>query len=87
MQKRQHVQYNFKDVYGNVWTKYQVDSYNSIQDRINRCIDEGRTVPDNLLNTSHKIYHEAQMFEELNPKFKTLEQIFIDDQETTNILG
>ena len=55
--RRQHVSLGYKTFTGRrFWRQIWVDEYNRIQDRINRCIDDGFPVSESLLNESHRYF-------------------------------
>ena len=53
--KRQELERGFIAYTGVVWSDSQVRQYNTLQRRINKFIEAGLTVPENLLNDSHKL--------------------------------
>lgn len=57
--RRELCGYGYKTYSGAILTKYDVDSYNALQARINTFIDAGREAPLELLNASHKVLAEA----------------------------
>jgi len=46
----------FKSYTGVVWTKEQVTSYNRQVDKVNKYIEAGREVPENVLNGMHNLF-------------------------------
>jgi len=52
---RNHLPYGFKSYTGVVWSDGQVDEYNRLTDRINKCIEEKGQCSEELLNASHKL--------------------------------
>jgi len=50
-----HIPYGFRTVYGFVMSDRAVDAYNNLQDRMGRYAEEGREVPEELLNGSHNL--------------------------------
>ena len=56
MERRAHLHYGYKAYTGKVLHNDQVDRYNALQDRINAFINEGRPVPEHLLNGSHHLF-------------------------------
>ena len=53
---REMVEYGFTAFNGKVWNSLSVDSYNAMQSRINAFIQDGREVPESMLNASHHLF-------------------------------
>lgn len=50
------IEYGYKTFSGRVLTDRQVDALNAVQDHIDSFVEEGRPVPENLLNGRHNIF-------------------------------
>ena len=56
MKKRTMIKYGFAAFNGIVWTREQVDEYNSYQKLMNQYVIENREIPMELLNGSHNLF-------------------------------
>lgn len=56
MGPRKMLPYGFTAFNGRVWHNSDVDGYNNLQAQINSFIEDGREVPETLLNSSHHIF-------------------------------
>lgn len=56
---RPEIPYNYKAYNGVILSNSAVDSYNRIQNHINKFIESGLPVPDYLTNSSHNIFMSA----------------------------
>ena len=56
MKRRNLIQYGYKAFNGHTFNDYSVDSYNLIQNEINRFIDAGMKVSEEMLNRSHFMF-------------------------------
>lgn len=52
--RRGHIEAPYTTFTGAIMNQIMVDGYNRNQDEINRWIDDGREVPEHLLNESHR---------------------------------
>jgi len=52
--KRAEIKTPYKTYTGKILNKMQCETYNVIQREINRWVDEGREIPEHLLNASHQ---------------------------------
>ena len=53
---RTHLPKGFVAYTGQKWADQHIKSYNDYQDKINQYIKDGRKVPEELLNGSHKLF-------------------------------
>jgi hypothetical protein len=52
---RSHLPNGFVSYTGEKWADNHVRQYNELQDKMNDFVKEGKDIPENLLNSSHKL--------------------------------